>query len=126
MISLPPEHEQEVIQAACELYASGLHCFPLPPGSKKPYGPTGFLRAARLHRGSLPDLFRQSNIGVMAGRLSGHLLVLDCDTPQEFARVDRILTERGIQPWVRCSSRGGQFWMTCLEGDVANAKIGAL
>ena len=69
-----------------------------------------------------PRLFQDANLAVMMGRLSDNLFVLDCDSRAAFEFVRDGLAERGIRAWVRSSTRGGQFWLRCADGEIENAK----
>ena len=112
--------------AACGLYDAGLHVFPVVRASKKPYGPHDFLNTTRLWRPSLPSLVASSNIGVRTGRLSQNLFVLDCDSAEAYESVGKALQSRSISSWVRNGVDGGQYWLRCAEGEIANCKFGEI
>jgi predicted transcriptional regulator len=112
-----------LLSEAEALYAVGLNVFAIQPGSKLPYGPHAFLTTTRLYGPSLPSLVAGSNIAVMTGRLSQNLFILDCDSPEAFERIGTALEGRNIRAWIRNGARGGQFWLLCREGEVANTKI---
>ena len=119
-------NSNDLVEEAERLYDLGFHVFPIPYGKKIPYGPWKFLQVTRLHQQSFPELFERSNVAVMTGRLSENLFVVDCDTFEDYNRVSRELSKREIQTWERNSSRGGQFWFLCSDGEVANEKIGKI
>jgi predicted transcriptional regulator len=56
----------------------------------------------------------------MTGRCSGNLFVLDCDSLGAYEQIKGELDKREIDAWERSSMRGGQFWMRCDQGEVAN------
>ncbi len=119
-----------VQRAAMEMHAAGLNVIPLPRvktkdfgGKKPPYGTYSILFTTRLHPDDLPELFKRANVGVIAGRLSQNLFILDCDSPHEFERVGGELARRNIGAWIATSGRGGHYWLRCAEGEVANAKL---
>ena len=122
----PGAARPEIVREAERLFDAGLNVFPVVKGGKEPYGPHGILTTTRLHRPSLAGLVTDSNLAVMTGRLSGGLFVLDCDSWETFQRVGEQLAARGIRTWIRSGTDGGQYWLLCAEGEVRNAKIGAL
>ncbi len=126
--SLTPTTDRDaaLVAEAIRLFDAGLNVFPIVPGSKIPYGEHGFLTTTRLYRPWFNDLMAGSNIAVMTGRLSGNLVVLDCDTPTEYERVGKALEAHGLTPWIRNSIRGGQFWLRCADGEVANSNRGTV
>ena len=63
------------------------------------------------------------NVGAFVGRQSGNLFVIDCTTPSLFAWVGEGLTSTGIIPWIRDGACGGQYWMRCRQGVVANRAL---
>ncbi len=81
------------------------------------------MTTTRLHRPSLSGLVQDSNIAVMAGRLSGNLVVLDCDNWDVFERIKTALDAAGIAAWVRNGIDGGQCWLRCADGEVSNATV---
>ena len=113
----------DIIHEALCLYDAGLNVFPIVQGKKTPYGPHGILTTTRLHRPSLPGLVQYSNIAVMTGRLSGNLVVLDCDTWDVFERIKAALDAENIAAWVRNGVDGGQCWLRCQDGEVSNANV---
>ena len=115
-----------IITEAQSLYDLGLNVLPVIHGCKKPYGEHGFLTTTRLYRPWLPALFADSNLAVVTGRLSGNLVILDCDSLETFAQIGNALATRDIQPWTRNGVDGGQYWLSCAEGELANTKIGEL
>ncbi len=114
------------MREAVDLYDAGLNVFPVIQASKDPYGSHAVLFTTRLHRPSLPGLVRDSNIAVMMGRTSGNLFGLDCDSEESFAEVGGGLEAEGISAWKRNGVDGGQYWLRCEEGEVANGKAGSV
>jgi hypothetical protein len=119
-----------VQRAAMELHAAGMNVIPLPRvtmkqygGKKPPFGSHSILFTTRLHADDLPELFKWANVGVLAGRLSQNLFILDCDSPHEFERVGGELARRNISAWISKSGRGGHYWLRCVEGEIASAKL---
>ncbi len=120
----PAEDWDDSIREALDLYDASLNVFPVIRASKEPYGSHSILTTTRLHRPSLPALVRGSNIAVMTGRLSGNLFVLDCDSEGSFQRIGHGLATLSIAAWPRNGVDGGQYWLRCQDGEVANAKVG--
>ncbi len=119
----PVEEWDDSVREALDLYDAGLNVFPIIRASKEPYGSHSILTTTRLHRPSLPGLVQDSNIAVMTGRLSGNLVVLDCDTWDVFERIKAALDAAGIAAWVRNGIDGGQCWLRCADGEIANAHV---
>ena len=109
--------------AALALYAVGLHVFPVPLGSKEPFGFHKMLEWSRLRCDALADLCTGRNLAVRVGRLSDNLFVIDCDCPEDADRTRAWLAAHGIAAWERTSARGAQFWMLCGDGEVANGVL---
>ena len=116
----------ELIAEARALYTAGFNVFPIRWASKEPYGPHGIVTTARIHASFIPELFSDSNIGVMTGRLSQNLFILDCDDEATFETVGVELDKRQIAAWIRMGMRGGQYWLRCAEGEVGNVNLGKL
>jgi hypothetical protein len=70
------------------------------------------------------NLFGGANIGVMAGRTSGNLVCLDCDTLRAFEQTRQEIHRRALPHWGYNSHRGGGFLFRLLEGEAANAGNG--
>ena len=122
----PGAAQPEIVREAERLFDADLNVFPVLKGSKEPYGPHSILTTTRLHRPSLAGLVTDSNLAVMMGRLSGGLFVLDCDSWETFQQIGEELATRGVRAWIRSGVDGGQYWLLCAEGEVKNAKIGAV
>lgn len=114
----------DLVAEAERLYDVGLNVLPIIRGSKDPYGSHAILTTTRLHRPSLAGLVAGSNIAVMAGRKSGNLFVLDCDSWTSFNEVGDGLAARDISAWIRNGVDGGQYWLLCQQGEVANGTVG--
>lgn len=114
----------DLVAEAERLYDAGLNVFPIIRASKEPYGSHTILTTTRLHRPSLPGLVTDSGIAVMTGRLSGNLFVLDCDSWASFEEVGDGLAARDVSAWIRSGVDGGQYWLRCQEGEIANGKAG--
>jgi hypothetical protein len=118
--------QDEIIAEAHALYSAGLNILPIQVASKEPYGSTSILQTTRIHTSFIDHLFTESGIGVMTGRLSGNLFVIDCDDDDTYEYVGEQLRQRRISAWIRLGMRGGQYWLRCAEGEVENFKQGKL
>jgi|GEM_PF-5031459 len=126
-----PDIDTQIVKGAKHLYEAGFNILPVPrvneqAGSKPPYGGWAMLQQNRLHPSSIPTLFRGANVAVLCGKTSQNLVVIDCDSEDEFAKISARLGQMGIKTWVRNSTRGGQFWFLCREGDVRPIKRGKI
>ena len=109
---------------ALALYDMGLHVFPLPRGKKTPFGSHRKLNTSRLDRGLLTKACAGCNLAVRAGRLSGGLCILDCDTPADFRSILSEFEARGLCPWIRGGTHGGgQFWFRVDSGEIENTVL---
>lgn len=111
------------LETARALYDLGLNVLPLQYGRKKPLGRWGYFKRLRLEREPLLrflERFPRHNLGLVTGRTSGNLLVIDCDSRELFDQVGAILSRYRIRPWITQSASGGHFMMRCAEGEVTN------
>jgi hypothetical protein len=69
-------------------------------------------------------LFEGANLAAMAGRTSGNLVGLDCDTPRAFETVRDGLEERRTAHWAYETARGGGILLCLAEGEAANMPKG--
>lgn len=106
------------LDAVQELYALGFNVLPLEFGSKRPAGNWKMLQTTRLPAGCLDLQFESRNVGVLVGRTSMNLFVVDCDTDDAFKYWQTILHARGLDKWVVSSLQGGHFWFLSEEGEV--------
>ena len=106
------------VEAVQELYALGFNVLPLEFGSKKPAGNWKMLQTTRLPAGCLEWQFEGRNIGVLVGRTSMNLFVVDCDTDEAFNYWSSILHAKGLDKWIVSSVHGGHFWFLSEEGEV--------
>ncbi len=67
-----------------------------------------------------------SNIGVMLGKTSGNLVVLDCDSQSAFTSVQILVKEKNIPHWIYSSSRGGGVMFRISEGIAKNSKTSVI
>src|SRR5262245_11714479 len=104
---------KDIIAEARVLYNAGFNVFPIQFASKQPYGSTSLLTTSRIHPSFIEELFADSNIGVMTGRLSQNLFILDCDDEDTFTYVSEHLRKRHIHSWIRMGMRGAQHWLRC-------------
>lgn len=103
----------------------GLNIVPLYPREKVPYGKWAALRFTPLPADEkLLDLLfsGRAGVGVITGRLSGNLVLLDAETASRFEDIAGKLKDAGIPLFgVRSGSgRGGHFYVRCAEGVVRN------
>lgn len=123
------------------LHDAGLNVFVLPRGSDHPFrdAPLCRLHTTRISKqslrrlmdgttqeqtdGTLPAPSDAFNVGVFVGRQSGNLFVIDCATSSLFAWVGEGLASTGISPWIRDGDCGGQYWMRCRQGVVADRAV---
>lgn len=114
----------EIHQAAFELHDIGLNPFPLPFGKKGGY-PWKKLQFTRLDRndeqyGLLTLFSGYCNIGVMCGRTSRNLFVIDCESPAALEHHIAHMQARHIPLWVSETQRGGHIYLLCADGEVSN------
>jgi predicted transcriptional regulator len=123
--SFAANQKYDIISAeALALYDLGLHVFPLPHGKKTPFGSHRKLQTSRLDRGLLAEACTGCNLAVFAGRLSGGLCILDCDTASDFESILSAFEARGLWPWIRGGTGGGgQFWFRVDDGEAENAVL---
>lgn len=120
----------EIQQSAFTLHDIGLNPFPLPIGRKGGY-PWKKLQYTRLDRDDeqygLQMLFSgQCNIGVMCGRTSRNLFVIDCESPASLHYHIAQMQKRNIPLWVAETQRGGHIYLLCADGEVTNIPTGIL
>ena len=91
----------DALTVALEYHVAGLAPIPVPYASKK-----AAIRWRKWQNRSpgladLQAMFRDplSNIGIICGRSSGNLLVLDCEKPRTFADIGTRLASAGIVTW---------------------------
>jgi rubrerythrin len=116
-----------VQETAMNLYDLGMNVFPVPYGQKSGY-PWRMMQYARLNPEDIYSLFRdQCNLAVMAGRTSGNLFVIDCETRTTFEYHETLLKDANIPIWaVRSggSRGGGHLYLKCRDGEVKGVKAG--
>lgn len=119
----------DVQLTALDLYERGFNVIPLKRHEKKPFILAPYFTARLHHCGpackhkgqeDITELFQRHNIGVMTGRTSGNLLVLDCDSQESFKRIGQELSARAIPFWAITGSRGGAYLLRLIEGEAAN------
>lgn len=120
----------EVQQQAFSLYDIGLNVFPLPLGKKGGY-PWKKLQYTRLDRNNeqygLQVLFAgQCNIGVMCGRTSQNLFVIDCESKETLQYQIQQMRKRNIPLWVSETKRGGHIYLFSADGEVQNIPSGIM
>jgi hypothetical protein len=100
--------------------------------ARKGRWPWKMLQTARLLWPDLLDLIALAgacNLLAMTGRLSGNLVILDCETEARFAEQCGEVRRRGIPLWAsrsNSSKGGGHIWLRCAEGEIANISPGKL
>jgi hypothetical protein len=110
--------ENSKIIAVQELYAIGFNVLPLEYGTKKSAGDWKVLQTTRLPAYCLESQFRHRNVGVLVGRTSMNLFVVDCDSNESFNFWAEKLGKKGWDKWVVGSNRGGHFWFLSSDGEV--------
>jgi len=120
----------EIQQNAFALFDIGLNPFPLPYGRKGGF-PWKTLQYTRLSRddedyGLLMLFSGQCNIGIMCGRTSRNLFVLDCESPEVLCLHIYELRQRNIPLWVVKTARGGHIYLFSEDGEVDNIPSGIL
>ena len=134
---------------AVDLYLRGLNVLPMPhpawleanghpADDKTPFiltqfytgrlhlcGPECARRTAKTGRkckgANYVDLFETpSNIGLMTGRTSGNLFVIDTDSHTDAAAMKAELDRRGLPYWSWRTRRGAAFAMRLIEGEADN------
>lgn len=114
---------------ALDLYERGFNVIPLRRHSKKGFILRPFFTARMHHCGAdcnhpgredITELFARCNIGIMAGRTSGNLLAIDCDSPTAFDKIGKELTARALPFWAITGSRGGAYLLRVIEGEAAS------
>lgn len=138
---LPAEPTKTDIQeTAIDLYSRGFNVIPLRRGTKKAFILSPFF-TSRLHhcildkfnnpltctgalshagRNDISELFRHNNIGVIAGRTSGNLVAIDCDSNTAFKDIRHELTSRALPFWAISGHKGGACLMRIIEGEAGN------
>ena len=106
-----------VQREAWALFDKGFHVVPVVPRTKRPFGNKGsYLYTSRLHPDYIDRLFEEAMLGVVVGRLSRNLAVLDCDTGKASRRFKREFSRRGLRPWSIASASGLKFfWLSDAE-----------
>lgn len=115
---------------AAELDSLDVIVFPQPYGEKSG-APWKMFQWTRLHRtgnirgefGLLHAFQGRCNIAALAGRVSGNLFFLDCETAAAFTHMIKQLTALRIPVWaVRSPSTkaGGHIWLRCTDGELEN------
>lgn len=120
----------EIQHSAFTLYDIGLNTFPLPHGKKGGF-PWKTLQYTRLDRDheeyGLFMLFSgQCNIGIMCGRTSRNLFVIDCESEEVLNTHMHALDQRQIPLWVVKTARGGHIYLFSVDGEVENVPSGIL
>lgn len=114
---------------AIDLYQRGFNVVPLKRHEKKAYILEPYW-TARLHhcdatchhkgRHDIAELFTRNNIGVIAGRTSGNLLAIDCDSQEAFTKIGQELTAHSLPFWAITGLKGGAYLLRVVEGEAAN------
>jgi hypothetical protein len=115
-----------VNEAALELFDLGLNVLPVKWGKKKPIGPWKILMSTRLPREAIDSEFRKVNLGVLTGRLSRNLFVVDCDSRASFDDERERLNSFGLAKWVVNTHKGGHIWLFSVDGEVQNFQQGGI
>ncbi len=120
----------EIQNLAFSLYDIGLNTFPLPYGKKGGF-PWKTLQYTRLDRNhddyGLFMLFTgQCNIGIMCGRTSNNLFIIDCESKDTLDLHIQALHQRQIPLWVSKTGRGGHIYLFSSDGEVDNIPPGIL
>jgi len=120
----------EIQQTAFALHDLGLNPFPLPHGKKGGF-PWKTLQYTRLDRndeeyGLLMLFSGDCNIGIMCGRTSQNLFVIDCESSDILDFHIRQLRQRNIPLWVAETARGGHIYLLSDDGEVDNIPSGIL
>lgn len=106
---------------AMYFYDLGFNTFPIFRGTKIPS--LAVMRGyqyMRLPRYAINFEFEKTNIGVMTGRTSNNLFVVDCDNQDTFDEVFSKLEALDLAKWVYRTPHGGHFWFLSEEGEVRN------
>lgn len=83
--------------------------------------------AARMHFGDgreFCQLFEAANLGLIPGRRSGNLAIIDCDNMRSARTIEHELQRRDIVNWDYTTGRGHNFIIRLAEGELKNANFG--
>lgn len=106
---------------AMYFYDLGFNTFPILRGTKIPsFSVMKGYQYMRLPRYAINWEFETTNIGVMTGRTSNNLFVVDCDNQDTFDEVFAKLDAIDLAKWVYRTPHGGHFWFLSEEGEVRN------
>ena len=125
LFALPVLELSSTQETAINLYSLNLNVFPV-PYAKKGGWPWRKLQYVRLNPEDLVTLFRsRCNVAVMTGRTSANLIVIDCETKQNFEyHLDKLATAH-IPIWaVKTGSArgGGHLYLRSKQGEVKGYK----
>jgi len=68
----------------------------------------------------------QCNIGIMCGRTSRNLFVIDCETQDALEFHKKQMQLRNLPLWISETQRGGHIYMFSADGEVTNIPTGTL
>ena len=110
----------DALSVALEYRDAGLAPIPVPRASKKAVIPWRQWHDRSPGPADLRAMFRDpsSNVGIVCGRSSGNLLVLDCENPRTFSDIGVRLAFAGIVTWTTQRppngsdhDGGGHYWL---------------
>jgi len=119
-------NNMDILTAANYYYDLGLNILPLKHKTKIPIMKWESLQNRRLPRSVIERLFRHRNLGVITGRSSMNLFVLDCDDQNTFNEQLDFLESDDLARWVVSTHRGGHIWLMSNNCEVNNYKDGKL
>lgn len=78
----------------------------------------------RLPRYAVEHEFPKNNVGIIVGKTSLCLFVIDCDSQAAYQQMLHKLEKVQLAKWYHPTSRGGHFWFISQDGEVQNHKDG--
>ena len=114
------------VEAAEYYYDLGFNVIPLEKGGKRPIGKWHILKTTRLSKQAATLKSYGNNIGVLTGRTSQNLFVIDCDSREGFYQQVKRLNSYGLANWLVETPRGGHIWLLSKDGEVREWKAGAI
>jgi predicted transcriptional regulator len=120
----------KIQRSAFDLYDIGLNTFPLPYAKKGGFAwkTLQYTRLDRDHEDyGLFMLFSgQCNMGIMCGRTSRNLFIIDCESEIILQHHINALSTRSIPLWIAKTARGGHIYLFSSDGEVDNVPSGIL